>query len=109
MCLFFLFRGEKGIIGHLKHELRNILDNVGDDKKDMRRARRRIIKRLMRIVHGFIIKVVKPMKPVLDIVSKDKMVEFLEKLLRKLVYTFINAIATPTSISRTGTKSANLV
>ena len=86
MCvLFFLLRGEKSIIGHLKHELRNILDKVSDDKRDMRRARRHIIRRLMQIVHRFIISVVKPMRPVLDIVSKDEMVEFLEKHLRKLV------------------------
>ena len=85
MCPFSLFRGEKSIIGHLKHELKTILDKLSDDCRDMRKARRHIIKRLVKIVHRFIINVVKPMKPVLDIVSKDEMVEFLKKHLRKLV------------------------
>ena len=69
----------------MKHELRNILDKVSDDKSDVRIARRRIIKRLVWNVHRFIINVVKPIRSVLDIVSKDEIVEFLEKHLRKLV------------------------
>ena len=63
----------------MKHELRNILDKVSDDKSDVRSARHRITKRLVWIVHRFIINVVKPIRPVLDIVSKDEIVEFLEK------------------------------
>ena len=96
-------RGEKSIIGHLKHELRNILDKVSDDKKDMRRARRHIIRRLMHIVHRFIISVVKPMRPVLDIVSKDEMVEFLEKHLPEDRMDFAERLIQKLHIYTTGT------